>query len=308
MILLVAAAAAEPGALVGVVFDEAGRPLAGVEVRAGGETTRSGPDGGFGLVVEPGRVAVELRGPQAWSGQVEVRAGLSTELLVSLGPRPHAEIEAPVAEAVVAEAGPPGQLRGRIVDEAGQPLAGVRLFVRGVAVEAVSDRDGRFSLDLPSGRRDLSAIRAGYATLTEAVELAPGGPTEVAWRMERAGVQLAELTVRAPKLEGGAAAVLDERQEAASVADVLGAEQMSRAGDSDAAAALRRVTGLTVIGGKYVYVRGLGDRYSATLLNGSALPSPEPEKRVVPLDLFPTSLLEAVVIQKTFSPDRKSVV
>ena len=73
-----------------------------------------------------------------------------------------------------------------------------------------------------------------------------------------------------------------EKSEASSVNEVLGSEQMSRAGDSDAASALKRVTGLTVVGGKYVYVRGLGERYSASLLNGSTLPSPEPERRVVP--------------------------
>ena len=99
-------------------------------------------------------------------------------------------------------------------------------------------------------------------------------------------------------------APLAERQEAGTVSDVISAQMMSRAGDSDAASAMRRVTGLTVVGGRYVFVRGLGDRYSATTLNGSTLPSPEPERRVVPLDLFPTALLEAVVIQKTFSPDR----
>ena len=84
---------------------------------------------------------------------------------------------------------------------------------------------------------------------------------------------------------------------------MLGAEEMSRSGDGDAAAALRRVVGLTVVGGKYVFVRGMGDRYSSSLFNGSMLPSPEPELRVVPLDLFPSSILESVVIQKSWSPD-----
>jgi outer membrane receptor protein involved in Fe transport len=78
---------------------------------------------------------------------------------------------------------------------------------------------------------------------------------------------------------------------------------MAKSGDSDAAGALKRVTGVTVVGGKYVFVRGLGERYSSTLLNGSTLPSPEPERRVVPLDMFPADLLESLVIQKTFSPD-----
>ncbi len=76
---------------------------------------------------------------------------------------------------------------------------------------------------------------------------------------------------------------------------------LQRQGDDTAAAALRRVTGLSLNEGKFVYVRGLGERYSAALLNGSPLPSPEPMRRVVPLDLFPNSLLSSVVVQKTYS-------
>lgn len=298
------ALAAEPGALVGVVFDADGRPAAGVQVRVGAEAVVSGADGGWALVVAPGTVDLDVGSVHV--DDLIVVTGLSTEVLVTLGEPPAVTVEAPEVRAVATEAptGPPGVVAGRIVDDTGKALSGVRLFVRGVEVEATTDKDGRFTLTLPAGERDVTAIRAGYAAVHAAVVVDAAAPQTVAWTMERAGLELGELTVKAPRIEGAASSVLDERQDAATVSDVLGAEQMTRAGDSDAAAALRRVTGLTVIGGKYVYVRGLGDRYSATLLNGSALPSPEPEKRVVPLDLFPTSLLDSVVIQKTFSPDR----
>ena len=119
----------------------------------------------------------------------------------------------------------------------------------------------------------------------------------------RLAVALDDLEVVAPYIQGGVAALVAERQGQSAVVDVIGAEQMARSGDGDAAAALKRVTGLTVVGGKYVYVRGMGERYSTTLLDGVTLPSPEPERRVVPLDLFPTGLLGAVVVQKTYSPD-----
>ncbi|MEQ9505768.1 MAG: TonB-dependent receptor [Hyphomonas sp.] len=85
------------------------------------------------------------------------------------------------------------------------------------------------------------------------------------------------------------------------VAAFLAPEDLARQGDSDAAAALARVTGLSIAEGRFVYVRGLGERYSAARLNGSPLPSPEPLQRVVPLDLFPTSILENVLVQKTYS-------
>jgi len=104
-------------------------------------------------------------------------------------------------------------------------------------------------------------------------------------------------------VEGGALALLDEQRSTSSVVEVIGASQMSNAGDSNAASALKRVTGLTLIDGKFIYVRGLGERYSSTVLNGSGMPSPDPTRKVVPLDLFPTGILESVVIQKTYSPD-----
>lgn len=85
------------------------------------------------------------------------------------------------------------------------------------------------------------------------------------------------------------------------VVSVLSAEEIARTGDGDIAGALQRVTGLSVVGGKFVYVRGLGERYSLALLNGLPLPSPEPLRRVVPLDLFPTGILASSVVQKTYS-------
>ena len=79
--------------------------------------------------------------------------------------------------------------------------------------------------------------------------------------------------------------------------------RLESTGDDNIAIALTRLTGLSLVRGKYVYVRGLGDRYSSASLNGLNLPSPEPLKRVVPLDLFPTSIIESAVVQKTYSAD-----
>lgn len=85
------------------------------------------------------------------------------------------------------------------------------------------------------------------------------------------------------------------------VVSVLSSADIERTGEGDIAGALARVTGLSVVGGGFVYVRGLGDRYSLALLNGSPLPSPEPLKRVVPLELFPTSVIASSLVQKTYS-------
>jgi outer membrane receptor protein involved in Fe transport len=94
----------------------------------------------------------------------------------------------------------------------------------------------------------------------------------------------------------------DEKRATSEIANVIDADAFSLAGDGDVAVALQRVPGLSLVGGKYVYVRGLGERYSSTLLNNSGIPSPEPLRKVVPLDIFPTSLIESVLVQKTYSP------
>lgn len=112
-----------------------------------------------------------------------------------------------------------------------------------------------------------------------------------------------EVVTTGTRLKGSATAVLQERQNQAFVADILGADQISRTGDSDAAGALRRVTGLTLVDGKFIYVRGLGERYSSTQLNGMGVPSPDPTRSVVPLDLFPADIIESLSVQKAFSPD-----
>ena len=93
----------------------------------------------------------------------------------------------------------------------------------------------------------------------------------------------------------------DVIRDTAEVANFLSVEDVQRAGDDNAAQALTRITGISLVSGKFVYVRGLGERYSQALLNGSPLPSPEPLQRVIPLDLFPASILAGTVIQKTFS-------
>jgi len=93
----------------------------------------------------------------------------------------------------------------------------------------------------------------------------------------------------------------DEARTSDQVVNVLSTEDIARTGEGDIAGALSRVTGLSVVGNGYVYVRGLGERYSLALLNGLPLPSPEPLKRVVPLDLFPTNMVASSTVQKSYS-------
>jgi len=97
-----------------------------------------------------------------------------------------------------------------------------------------------------------------------------------------------------------------ERKQAPVITDNVGSQEMKSNGDSDAAAAMSRVTGVSLVDNQYVFVRGLGERYSNTTLAGSVLPTTEPDKKVVPLDLFPTGLIDSVQVSKSYSPDRSA--
>jgi hypothetical protein len=303
----------------GMIFLPDGAPLAGAELSAADARAITDELGHFRLAVPAGSwaVAVRVDGLTRAVDAVPAWSGLSTELLLTWdAASPDAPLPALVESPLAPDAGsqaavdtaPPGVLRGRIVqDDGGKPVVGARVFVRGRTAQATTDEDGHYTLDLPVGTWEISVIASGFASQVVRDQASvdptapPPSPTEI--RLLPAGLALDDFYVRAPKITGGTATLMEERQEATGVADVIGAEQMRKAGDPDAAQALRRATGVTVVGGRYVYVRGLGDRYAATTLNGSTLPSPEPEKRVVPLDLFPTSVLEGVVIVKTPSPD-----
>ncbi len=103
--------------------------------------------------------------------------------------------------------------------------------------------------------------------------------------------------------QSAAKSIATERLEQAFSADLLGSEQMTRTGDSNIAIALTRVTGVTLIDNKYVYVRSLGERYSSVTLNGANIPSPELTRNVLPLDLIPSSIVDSLKVQKAYSPN-----
>lgn len=108
------------------------------------------------------------------------------------------------------------------------------------------------------------------------------------------------------RLQTGAQSLSMERMEDPFSADLLGSDQISRVGDSNVAIALTRVTGVTLNQGKYVYVRGLGERYSSVQLNGAQVPSPELTRNVLPLDIIPSSIVESLKVQKSYSPELPS--
>lgn len=199
-----------------------------------------------------------------------------------------------------------GRIIGRLVDAASaRPLTGAQVYVNDGVVGTLSDLNGRYVLSgVPVGEVDVTVQLLGYGTKTvTGVTVTADEVTALDVTLEESAVEIQGLTVSAEREAGSTASLLDERRTSTAVVEAVGAQEISRRPDSDAAEVAQRMTGVTVTDGKYVFVRGLGERYSQTSLNGSSLPSPEPEREVVPLDLFPSGFLESLSTQKTYTPD-----
>ncbi|HYJ78612.1 MAG TPA: carboxypeptidase regulatory-like domain-containing protein, partial [Longimicrobiaceae bacterium] len=200
-----------------------------------------------------------------------------------------------------------GQIVGRVLDQAtGRALSSARVAVQGTQLAVISGLDGRYTLArVPAGEQALTVSLLGYGVKTvTGVRVTAGGTTTQDLTLTGQALALGALTVTATRERGSVNRALDEQRTATGVVSSVTAEQMARSPDSDAAQAVQRVSGVTVQDGKYVFVRGLGERYTTTSLNGARIPSPEPERRVVPLDLFPAGVLQAITTAKTFTPDQ----
>ena len=188
------------------------------------------------------------------------------------------------------------------------PLPGVPVEVVGTTEVVYTDVDGRYILQVAPGARQIKAVVDGYDEKTINVEVTPGRTmtVDVGLRM-KSFAQTVTVTAQAVDLETSSAeAQLIERRQAAVITDNVGSQEIRQNGDSDAAGAMQRVTGLSLVDNQYVFVRGLGERYSNTTLSGSVLPTTEPDKKVVPLDLFPSGLIDSVQVSKSYSPDRSA--
>ncbi len=291
-------------------------PAGPLEVRLNGEMAgRLDRLGYFETRVLPGSHTIVVRGEggELVRRRLKAEAGDDIRMTLTLVGEGRVNVEVSAASGsgeLVAETetdAEPGSVTGRVVDsEEETPVADARVLVRGTAAEARTDEDGRFELELPSGEQTLSVVHGDYATRSLSAVNVPAEETEALGdvALTPAGLDLGEFVVTAPYVEGSVASAISEQRGARGVSEVLGADQMSASGDSDAADALARVTGLTIEDGKYVVIRGQPARYTKTLLNGSPLPSPDPIKRIVPLDLFPTGILSQIRVEKSYDAAR----
>jgi len=317
LIVVSAVAQAAPADLSLYVFKQ-GQPVSGVMVSLGDQSIgTTGSDGAIRATIDPGkyRLALAKAGESLHQRTLRLVEDEVIQIIVTLfaDDRPvFVDIETSDPEkgrAVAAQSGPdktggpPGQIRGQVLNaENGEFIQGARVFVSGVKDEVVTGEGGKFSFDLPPGEYSLSVLAPGFNTRTvDGLPVEPEKLTQRNFELTPEGTELPEFVVTEPYISGSLASVLEERRMQDAVANLLGSEQISRSGDSTAASALKRVTGLTLVGGQFIYVRGLGERYSSTLVNESRVPSPDPTRRVVPLDLFPAGIIDSIAVQKSYT-------
>ncbi|HEM48790.1 MAG TPA: TonB-dependent receptor, partial [Caldithrix sp.] len=208
---------------------------------------------------------------------------------------------------LAAQSSSKGKISGTAVDaETGDPLIGANVYLENTSLGSASDLDGNFFIaGVPVGNYVLIISVIGYAeTKITDVTVKPNEVTKIEIAVQPEILTTDVVIVEAEALQNTEASLLKSRQKSASVSDAISAEEISKSGSGDAASAMKKVTGASVVGGKYVYIRGLGERYSATTLNGAELPSADPDKKSFQLDLIPSNMLDNINTIKTFTPDK----
>ncbi len=230
-----------------------------------------------------------------WDGQV---------LIEDASDDPNAELEEQVEQVEVK--GASGELRGVVKDaRTGDPLMGANVRVLNSPYEVTTDGDGAYVLRLPEG---IYTVEFFYETFSvkEIADLeveVDGSRTQSVELVPLAGM-VSETVIEAEAPKGNESVVLTERAEAVETKDVMSSQEMKKAGGGSSASLARFIVGATLEDNRYLIIRGLKHRYGNTLFDGARLPSPDPDVRTVPLDIFPSGALSSIDIVKSFTPEQ----
>lgn len=191
-------------------------------------------------------------------------------------------------------------IKGVVKDsETEEPLIGASVQIDGTTVGTITDLDGSFVLNGVKGETTIVVSYVSYITKKLKVNASKDtAPIEIL--LEPDNRQLGEVTVTARKNNETATALLKERQKSSIPIENIGARDLSIKGISDVQEGVKKLTGISVASAGQIIVRGLGDRYSITTLNGMSVASPNPDHKLIPLDLFPTSTVKNITVSKVY--------
>ena len=196
-----------------------------------------------------------------------------------------------------------GIIRGSIFDKAtGEFLPGVKVLVEGTGKGAYTDLDGKFEISIATGKYTLIIRLLSYSNYTISDVIVNDDKVTI---VDNIGLsvpvlEIGEVTVKAEYKKNTENALLSLKLRSPNMIDGISAASFRKTGDSDAASAMKRVPGVSIADGKYIFIRGIGDRYNKTILNGMDIPGLDPDRNSLQMDIFPTSVIENMVVSKTF--------
>ena len=234
------------------------------------------------------------------SRQIKLRRGIAPFFMLIL-------FSTFAVETAIAQRSGGGTITGRLVDsETGEPVIGAAVIVENTTIGDATDLEGFYLINgVPDGVHALVIHAIGYATSTASqVAVKAGENVTLNLALTPKSLVGQDVIVEARAVRNTDASLLKQRQKSGTINDAVSIEALSRSGGGNAAEAMLKVTGASVVGGRYVYIRGLGDRYSKAQLNGTTLPSADPDKNTFQMDLIPANMLDNIVVTKSFSPEK----
>ncbi|WP_396179222.1 carboxypeptidase-like regulatory domain-containing protein, partial [Flavobacterium sp.] len=194
-----------------------------------------------------------------------------------------------------------GTVSGTITDKDlnNEALSFANVMIKGTTIGASTDMDGKYSLSVPAGNHILLISFVGYENVEVPFTVKAGETTIINQSVGSGSVKLEDIVIQNIRRRNTESALVMEMKEAKQVVSAISAEQMSKGTDGNAAQAMQRVPGVTINDGRFVMVRGLGERYNNVMINGALAPSTEVDRRTFSFDLLPTSALEKMTISKT---------
>ena len=194
---------------------------------------------------------------------------------------------------------------GNVIDgDFNEPLPFANVIVKETANGVTTDFDGKYNIELPPGNYSLIFSFVGYETKElNNINVGDNDYTYIDVVLNSLAQGLEEVVVTVDARRNTESSVLEIQRKSASLLDGISAQAFRKIGANDIANALKNVPGVSVQGGKYVYVRGLGDRYSKSILNGVDIPGLDPDRNTIQMDLFPTNLLSNVLVIKSARAD-----
>lgn len=199
-----------------------------------------------------------------------------------------------------------GSITGKINDaKTGEELIGVTITLEGTSIGTTSDYEGNFKLqNIKPGTYNVLLSYVSYAKKTlQGIVIAAGKTETINVSLKATQKELNEVVVQAELKRESAATLLVQQKNASSISDGLSTEVIRKTPDRNTGDVLKRVSGATIQDNKYAVIRGLPDRYNAAFINGSPLPSSEPDRRAFAFDIFPANLIDNLVILKSATPD-----